>query len=564
MRLARACSLTCILMTVLTALPCLADEVRVVSGAPDEVSVTIYRDLFALVTETRTVDLPAEPVTLVFDGVVESLLPQSATVAGTGRELSESNYDYEELSPSTLIRKSIGKSVTLTRTHPRTGKVTRAEATIVAATSNGVTFRTAEGNEVYQCSGLPEQLTFDQVPDGIDARPRLSIRLAGGAAGKRQLRVSYLAHGFAWSADYLGHVDAGAQRMDLLGWITLRNHTGATFRNAQVQVVAGRLNLLDYEEAGTSLVGDTADFETDDSLLEQLREEEEFLEDELGYDSTHIEVVSGCYPQGPPFFDTTGILRQGNAMVDAITAEDIGDFPEGELQEVIVTGIRQSMAVRENLADYQMYRLPAPTDLNARQTKQVAFIRKEDVKIDRFYAVRFADEAFYEDMVEEEGDRLHPMIRIGWTNQQADGLGEPLPGGRVRIFDGREAGALFAGEADIRDNPVGGPVEFAIGFARDLTLTPKLPEDEEPQVKWLSLLTRRASLPMEMLIENEKSVPVEVEVRQGEMLELTDIRVKRASLAPQRKAGDYMWRITVPANGAAHLSYTVSGRGPGW
>jgi len=558
MRLARACSLT----MALAALPCLADEVRVVSGAPDAVSVTIYRDLFALITETRTVDLPAEPVTLVFGGVVESLLPQSATVAGTGRELSESNYDFEELSPGSLIRRSIGKTVTLTRTHPRTGKVTRVEATIVAANTNGVTFRTVEGNEVYQCSGLPEQLTFEQVPDGIDAGPRLSIRLAGGAAGIRQVRVSYLAHGFAWSADYLGHVDAGAQRMDLLGWVTLRNHTGATFRNAQVQVVAGRLNLLDYQEGGTSLVGDTADFNTDDSLSEHLREEEKFLEDELGYDSTYVEAASGCYPQGPPSFESTTILRQGIGIVDAITAEDLGRFPDGELEEVIVTGIRQSMAVRENLADYQLYRLPVPTDLNARQTKQVAFIRKEDVKVDRFYAVRFADEAFNEDMIEEEGDRLHPMIRIGWTNQQADGLGDPLPAGRVRIFDGRDAGAVFAGEADIRDNPVGAPVEFAIGFARDLTLTPKLPQDEEPQVNWLSLLTRRASLPMEMLIENGKSVPVDVEVRQGEMLELTDIRVKRASLAPERKAGDYMWRITVPANGAAHLSYVVSGRGP--
>ena len=33
--------------------------------SPTRVSVTIYRDLFALITETRTVDLPAGPVTLV-------------------------------------------------------------------------------------------------------------------------------------------------------------------------------------------------------------------------------------------------------------------------------------------------------------------------------------------------------------------------------------------------------------------------------------------------------------------------------------------------------------------
>ena len=552
------------LLLALAALPCLADEVRVVSGAPDEVSVTIYRDLFALVTETRTVDLPAEPVTLVFDGVVQSLLPQSAVVAGTGRGLSEGNYDYDKLTPGSLIRKSIGRRVTLTRAHRRTGRVTQVEATIVAANRDGVTFRTVEGNEAYHCSGLPERLTFDELPDGIDATPRLSIRLAGGVAGRRQVRVSYLAHGLAWSADYVGHVDAASKRMDLLGWVTLRNLTGATFRDAQVQVVAGRLNLLDSYEDGTSLVGDTADYSTDESLGESLREAEEFLADELEGDLEDFETVSGCYPQGPPVFGALSMKRDGIGLVDAITAEDIGNFPDAsyELQEVIVTGIRQSMAVRENLADYQMYRLPARTDLNARQTKQVAFLQKEDVKIDRFYALRFARDAFDEVMIGERGDRLHPMIRIGWMNREADGLGEPLPGGRVRIFDGRNVGALFAGEADIRDNAVGAPLEFTIGFAQDLTLTPKLVEEGENPPGLLALLTRRASLPMEMLIENHKSVPVDVEVRQGDMLDLTDIRVKRASQAPKRKAGDYMWRITVPANGASHLSYVVTGRNP--
>ena len=60
-----------------------------ISPRPDSVSVTIYRDLFALVTETRTVDLPEGPVTLEFDGVVDTLIPQSAVIAGTQRAVAE-------------------------------------------------------------------------------------------------------------------------------------------------------------------------------------------------------------------------------------------------------------------------------------------------------------------------------------------------------------------------------------------------------------------------------------------------------------------------------------------
>ena len=98
-----------------------ADPVEVISPQADAVSVTIYRDLFALITETRTVDLPEGPVTLSFEGVVETLLPESAVATDLGRALEERNFDYDPLSPNNLLLKSIGKSVTITRTMPGLG-----------------------------------------------------------------------------------------------------------------------------------------------------------------------------------------------------------------------------------------------------------------------------------------------------------------------------------------------------------------------------------------------------------------------------------------------------------
>jgi hypothetical protein len=41
-----------------------------------------------------------------------------------------------------------------------------------------------------------------------------------------------------------------------------------------------------------------------------------------------------------------------------------------------------------------------------------------------------------------------------------------------------------------------------------------------------------------------------------------DLRVAGASLRPTRKAGDYAWRFTIPANGEQELHYKVSGRVP--
>ena len=139
-------------------------------------SVTIYRDLFALITETRTVDLPAGPVTLSFDGVVETLLPQSAVVARHRRAwLEERNYDFDRLTPANLLRQVHRQDRDAHAHHPAHGQGRQVAATMVAANDEGVVLRTSDGNEALHCSGLPERLTFDEIP-GRAARHGPSCR----------------------------------------------------------------------------------------------------------------------------------------------------------------------------------------------------------------------------------------------------------------------------------------------------------------------------------------------------------------------------------------------------
>ena len=535
-----------------------ADAVQVISPRADSVSVTIYRDLFALVTETRTVDLPAGPVTLVFDGVVDTLIPQSATIADMDRTVDESNYDFERLTPAKLLEKSIGRSVTLWRTNPATGRARQVTATVVSANSRGVVFHTADGNEALHCSGLPEKLTFDEIP-GVKSSPQLSIRLAAGTPGTRQVRISYLAQGFGWQANYVATL---GDRMDLLGWITLSNSTSSGFLNANVQVVAGRLNLLDAGDGGTSTLGASAEFGDDDSIDGRRDERMAEMREQPDEEPDDVEYFSGCYPMGSP---------------RAVRSADIGRFPEAiaapalqrmvgeEMEEVIVTGYRASLAVRENLADYQLYRLPEPTDLQARQTKQVAFLHKPDAHYERFYSVKLTS---IDDLDNDPEDPKVPEVRIGWINREADGLGEPLPAGTVRFFEQTASGPVFIGGDRMHDTAAGAPVELLAGSATDLDFG----IDNAAQVQdmdlsagamFMALLTRHIYLPVHLRVMNSKPVPVTFEVRQAPIDDMEDFRVKGASLPTRRKAGDWMWRFTVPAQGEATLSYQVGGRKPG-
>ena len=87
------------------------------SAAPDAVAVTIYRapdraadqamnlgwlEGFALITETRTVEIPAGEATIRFEGVAGGILPESALVTGLPAGVREKNLDADLLSARTL------------------------------------------------------------------------------------------------------------------------------------------------------------------------------------------------------------------------------------------------------------------------------------------------------------------------------------------------------------------------------------------------------------------------------------------------------------------------------
>jgi hypothetical protein len=497
-----------------------AQQPVVNSPRADSVSVTIYRDDLALITETRTVELPAGPVTVELSDVVDTLLPQTAVMTGAERPLAESNFTFDPLSPASLIERSIGKTVMLIRTDRATGKVTRTPATIVSA-GEGVVLQLAGGLEALRCSGIPEGLEFAQVPGELTAKPQLSVQLGAGTAGRRTLKISYLATGMSWSSDYLAHLNDRSDRMALTGWVTLNNLTGTSFKQAQVQVVAGRLNLIDAGDGGSQ-----------DALPEGPSEEQIDAE---------VQLLTRCFPdrQILPPLDPG---RRSRVYYDSATAVGYGD---DALESIMVTGTR--VISREALGDYQLYRLPWPTDLDARQTKQAAFLNEPNVRVERFYGFRL------DDVDSEPGeDEIRLELVLRWENEKRAGLGEPLPRGTVRVFEDHAGADTFAGEAEITDKPVGVPVEIRIARAMDLSLESQIDVGGVEEIR----NGERVEVTVEHRVVNGKAAPVEVEIRHGASSG-SIARVRDATLRTRRKFGDFMWRFTVPPDGAEVLRYQL-------
>src|SRR6266576_3656542 len=97
------------------------------------------------------------------------------------------------------------------------------------------------GNEVV--TGLSyESIRFPELPENLYERPTLLWTLQNSGARRHKVEASYLASNLSWSADYVLNVGKDETNGDLDGWVTLVNHRGTAFNNAQLQLVAGDLH----------------------------------------------------------------------------------------------------------------------------------------------------------------------------------------------------------------------------------------------------------------------------------------------------------------------------------
>ncbi len=247
---------------------------EVVSTVSDQhsVAVTIYNDNLALVKDVRTVSLGGDFSQLAWREVSAQMRAETAQLRNlsnpAGFRLLEQNFDFDLLTPQKLLEKYVGREVSVIRTHPTTGVETRETATVLS-TQDGLVLKFADRIE----TGMPGRLAFSGVPDNLRDKPTLVISLINPKAGPQQLELSYLTGGLSWRADYVAELNATENRLDINGWVTLTNQSGAAYPNAKLQLVAGDLNRVqDAQSMGRSLamaakVADAAEMQQE-SLFE--------------------------------------------------------------------------------------------------------------------------------------------------------------------------------------------------------------------------------------------------------------------------------------------------------
>lgn len=432
------------------------------SVAPDAVAVTVYRAPgrdadtqisldwlggYALITETRTITIPAGRAIIRFEGVASGILPESAIVTGLPAGVREKNLDGQLLSAASLYDRGFARPVTLRRR--RDGKTVEERAVIRSGPAGAAIVETTRGFEVLNCGPTDDAITYDAVPTGLAARPTLSVETDSPQTTTATVSLSYLAWGFDWQANYIATLHPGGRAADLFAWVTLASTDMTSFVDAQTMVVAGRVNRT---------TGRTANpFERTEPLE---------------FKCYLIDPVSAPPPPAPP----------PPAMAAPMMLEH---------DEIVVTAARAPrarMVEQEDLGDLKAYRVPERTTVAARSQKQVAMLGKKAVPINIVYASDIS-----------VNDASPPRIVMRAMNRADRGLGLPLPAGPVALFERRAGRELLVGESSTDDKAVGEAVELGFDSASNVTIEHRAIESSSE--RRLFELTVRNANPVEIRFE---------------------------------------------------------------
>jgi hypothetical protein len=489
---------------------------QAVAEAPSAASVTIYRDRnistgdlaeldpsqgLALITETRTVEVPAGVSRIAFRGVADTMVPETVALQGLPGQVVERNEDFDLLSPGSLVERSVGRTVRVVETNRGNGTISERHA-VIRSGPGGVLLDFDGRLEALGCGGVPTRLIFDRAPPELGDKPTFSVLANLPAAGRYTVKLSYLATGFSWSADYVARIRPDGRTLDLSGWLTLSNKSAAGFAQAPTEVVAG-------------------DLQRDEATRPPAVESQS--------------ITANCW----------GIADLANAPPPLAVPQVERRFAAGEISEIVVTGSKR-LAVQTDLGDYKLYTLPEPTTVAARQTKQVAFLDQQAVPFERVYVYRLQGDGALDD----ESVETAPNVVLRLQNKAQFGLGKPLPAGTVSVMEPGGGSLVLAGEQTVRDTPVGLPLELTVGRAMDVAVAPRVIEVAGRE----GFETRAVTIS----VSNGKPQPIVLEVHQPPVGQ--NFTIGRASQPSTAKAGDQVWTLRLAAGERAQLSYTASYR----
>lgn len=210
------------------------------TGGAREVAVTVYNENLGVVKDQRAFDIASGLSELHFTDVASSIDPTSVHLRPLGKgslDILWQDYRFDLVSTDKLLEKYVDQPVEVAT---KDDQVKRG--TLLSYDPGSLVLQDAAGGLLLLSRAEVRQVSLRELPKGLLTRPTLVWRLRAGAGGTQPLEVSYMTGGMNWHAEYVAVIDENASSLDLQGWASVENRSGATFPDARIKLVAGTVH----------------------------------------------------------------------------------------------------------------------------------------------------------------------------------------------------------------------------------------------------------------------------------------------------------------------------------
>ncbi len=214
--------------------------VHIAAAQNQNVRVTVYNDNLALVHETREVELPKPQGLYSFRDVAAYIDPTSVHFRSLSHPAAvrvlEQNFEFDLVSAEKILSRYLDERVQLS-----TKQGTAVAGKLLSASGNLVLQADDQSLKILNVSEVVST-DLPKLPEGLITRPTLVWSVENDGPNKQRVELSYLTTGMSWHAEYVGVLDQDDRNLDLSGWVSIDNQTGATYPEAQLLLVAGTIH----------------------------------------------------------------------------------------------------------------------------------------------------------------------------------------------------------------------------------------------------------------------------------------------------------------------------------
>ncbi len=242
-----------------------------VSLSVADTGLTIYNQDFAVVRDTMPLKLNKGVNRLSFSDITGTLEPDSVILrdpAGKHHiQILEQNYRADPVTQQLLLHHYEGKVIDFLivnedrEEHIVKGEIIRSG--YVPLHSQRYQQQQGRGYNVYGQGGqpvikvdgqlrfqLPGLPLFPALSDDSILKPTLDWVIETNRSGTFDAELCYLTSGLSWEADYNVIASEKGDVVDIIGWITMENQSGKSFKDAMVKLLAGDVSKLQPEHVG--------------------------------------------------------------------------------------------------------------------------------------------------------------------------------------------------------------------------------------------------------------------------------------------------------------------------